>query len=184
LVSLCDDLVGLTGCFMEYVALSDGVYAATQTTFRLREFLEQLQERHAPRIADRRLSYAWTGPYPETQVCAHAELWGRVLDEFVDNALKFTPPGGRIDVDARLRSETCVIDVSDTGPGIPAELSATLFQPFQSMAPAGTPECARGYGLGLALCRRLADRLAGTVQVASTGWSGTTVRAEFPCRLP
>ncbi|MBL8304414.1 MAG: hypothetical protein JNM26_16815, partial [Ideonella sp.] len=111
------------------------------------------------------------------------ELFERAVANLVDNALKFCPAGAAITLDAR-RDEAArrvVVQVTDTGPGIPAadlpHLFDRFFQSRQSVAPA-TGE--GGKGLGLAIVKRIVELHRGELDVASTLGQGTTVTLSLP----
>ena len=89
-----------------------------------------------------------------------AELFARVLQNLVGNALKFTPQGGTVWVAAQPRDGRAVeIEVGDTGPGIAAELRPRLFQKFAAAGPG------HGTGLGLAFCRLAIEAHEGTLEL-------------------
>ncbi|MCM2257298.1 MAG: GAF domain-containing protein [Vicinamibacteria bacterium] len=89
-----------------------------------------------------------------------AELFARVLQNLVGNALKFTPQGGSVWVAARPRDGVGVeIEIGDTGPGIPADLRPRLFQKFAASGPG------HGTGLGLAFCRLAVEAHEGTLEL-------------------
>ncbi|HEY1189217.1 MAG TPA: HAMP domain-containing sensor histidine kinase, partial [Gemmata sp.] len=77
-------------------------------------------------------------------------------------------PGGRPAV---------VVEIADTGVGIPAELKAKVFEPFFT-----TKEEGKGTGLGLAICRRIVQQHHGTLEVESAVGTGTTIRITLPVR--
>ena len=116
----------------------------------------------------------------DVQVLADAEALSEILDNLVDNAVKYTPEGGTI----RLRwwddDGYCVIEVQDNGIGIPA---ADLPAPFLSDSTASIrPAHASlgGTGLGLAIVKHLVQAMHGTVSAASDPGKGST----FTIRLP
>jgi signal transduction histidine kinase len=98
----------------------------------------------------------------------------RVLDALLENALRHTPPGGTVTLSAAREGEVLRIAVADTGPGVPPELRAWLFEPFVTGRPEGT-------GLGLAIARELADAMGGRLFLAETG-PGATFVLELPWR--
>ena len=117
------------------------------------------------------------------ELAAHADLvvttvdplaMERVLVNLVSNALRHTPEGGRVDLDARVSDGHVVLTVSDTGEGISPEHLPHLFDRFYRVDDART-RSAGGVGLGLAICRTLVERMGGTILVNSTVGSGTIV---------
>ncbi len=102
-----------------------------------------------------------------------------VLRNLLSNAIKFTPRGGRITIQTSAEGETLQIRVADTGIGIPAEHLAGLFLIRRQSSMRGT-EGETGSGLGLALCRDLAEKNDGRVSVESTSPRGTIMLFELP----
>ena len=104
----------------------------------------------------------------------------RLLLNLLSNSFKFTPSGGTVIVEVRVLSRQVEIRVSDTGCGISAEKMETLFDRYRSMNyPDGTP---RGLGLGLPICRKIAQDHGGTLEVQSCEGEGTTVTATLENR--
>ena len=104
----------------------------------------------------------------------------QILSNLLSNAIKFTPPGGRIDLRAKLEQDGAItVTVADTGIGISEETLQHIFMPF-FQAEGGTTRKFEGTGLGLALSKRLADLLGGTLSIASKGDVGTTVSLSLP----
>ncbi|WP_170324107.1 ATP-binding protein [Cryptosporangium phraense] len=104
----------------------------------------------------------------------------RALLNVVGNALKFTPAGGSVRVSARAAgAERVVIEVADTGMGIPADDQDKLFQPFQRASNAVT-SAIQGTGLGLAITRSIVERHGGDVALASAVDQGTTLTLSLP----
>ena len=103
--------------------------------------------------------------------------WDRleqVLGNLVDNALRHTPPGGRVTLSARAESETSVsMSVADTGVGIPEEAIPHLFDRYYK---SDRPGAQGGTGLGLAIARELVRAQEGEIHVLSSQEVGTTFR--------
>jgi signal transduction histidine kinase len=123
---------------------------------------------------------------------ADAELIERVLQNLIDNAIKFTPTGGVVRVTAKVdtgppprvgkelgeRAEEhprLLVSVSDTGSGIPPEIQGQLFKKFITGAQEG-----RGNGLGLAFCKMVIEAHGGRIWVERTSESGTTFTFTLP----
>ncbi len=101
------------------------------------------------------------------------------LDNLVMNALKFTPPGGRVDVRTSLEGGVAVLEVADTGIGISEEDQQRLFQRF-FRAEGAILNAIEGTGLGLAIAKAIIDSHGGRLSVRSTAGLGTTFRMELP----
>ncbi len=114
------------------------------------------------------------------------ELLRMVLDNLVDNAMKFTGPGGAVTVRARQDGNRVVLEVSDTGCGIPESEQERVFERFYQVTPSrsGTGSLAdvpRGTGLGLAIVRHAVTAMGGSVGLESEPSRGTCVRVVLPC---
>ena len=117
---------------------------------------------------------------PAVLVDGDAERLRQVAWNLVANAIKFTLPGGRIDVRLYCDDTHAVLSVRDDGIGISGDFTPHVFEPFRQADPSVTREKA-GLGLGLAIVRHMVELHGGTVQVESAGKDkGTT----FTVRLP
>ncbi|HSP71797.1 MAG TPA: HAMP domain-containing sensor histidine kinase, partial [Gaiellaceae bacterium] len=103
----------------------------------------------------------------------------QLLDNLVSNALKFTPDGGRVRVRVGREGPSAVVEVSDTGIGIPPEERAHLFERFYR-APAAVERQIQGTGLGLHIAKAIVDAHGGRISVAPHEGPGTTFRVELP----
>jgi two-component system sensor histidine kinase KdpD len=100
----------------------------------------------------------------------------RVFSNLIENAVKFSPPGSQVRIDAMIEDETVTVRVSDSGRGIPDRDQARVFEPFFR----GTGTTGPGSGLGLAISRGFVEANGGTISVSSDpGW-GTTFAVSFP----
>lgn len=97
----------------------------------------------------------------------------------VDNAAKYTPEGGRVAVRSRRRRETIIIEVEDTGVGIPPEDLDSIFDRFYRSDASRSKETG-GFGLGLPIAKTIIDGAGGTIEVESELGAGT----RFTLRLP
>jgi two-component system OmpR family sensor kinase len=97
----------------------------------------------------------------------------------LDNAVKFSPPGGWVRIQVTSEGSVAMVAVSDSGPGVPEEEMPRLFERFYRGSAARSTEMP-GVGLGLAICRLLVDAQGGGISVASAPGGGATVRVRFP----
>jgi signal transduction histidine kinase len=115
-------------------------------------------------------------------VIGDAGRLAQMLDNLVSNAVKFTPPGGRVVVRTFADDEVAMIEVSDTGIGIPAAEQAQLFQRFFRTSNA-IAEAIPGTGLGLYITKAIAEAHSGWIEVES-GDDGTVFRILLPAVPP
>lgn len=101
----------------------------------------------------------------------------QALQNLLDNALKFTPSGGRVTVKVSADTAGAQLRVEDNGPGVPTELQHRLFEPFFQVP--GTAAQAQGSGLGLAIVHEVATAHGGAVTLDSTP-QGTTFVLHLP----
>lgn len=92
-----------------------------------------------------------------------ARLILQVLTNLIDNAVKYTPPGSEIAVRTLRRDGMVVVEVADTGPGIPDADKEKVFEMFYTSAES---DARRGMGLGLALCKSIVNAHGGTISVS------------------
>jgi two-component system sensor histidine kinase/response regulator len=107
----------------------------------------------------------------QQMVITDTDMLGVVLRNLVNNAIKFTHPGGKIRVAATSDRDICTLSVSDTGIGIDPEKMEHLFT-LKGEASFGTQN-EKGVGLGLILCKEYIEMQGGTIRVSSSG-AGTT----------
>ena len=105
----------------------------------------------------------------------------QVLHNLLDNAVKYTDSGGKVDLRVAVAGDRVRIDVADTGIGIPEEDRARVFERFFRVAKARTRDLG-GTGLGLAIVKHLVQAVGGDVFVESQEDKGTTVSVLLPAR--
>jgi len=103
----------------------------------------------------------------------------QALGNLLDNALRHTPSGGRVMIDAEGEDGLVVIQVSDTGEGFPAPFLPLAFEPF-SRADAARSRADGGTGLGLALVRAVVEAHGGTVEATNRPDGGASVTVRLP----
>ena len=104
-----------------------------------------------------------------------------LLSSLIDNAVRYTPPGGRIDVSIERQDGRFVVEVSNTGASLPMGAEARVFDRFFRAAPQET----EGTGLGLSIARRVAERHAFglTVENRADGEAGVVARVSIPAKV-
>ncbi len=121
--------------------------------------------------------------HPRPTVKGDAELMRRAIENIVRNALRFSASGQSVEVDvaADEAAGDFVLTVSDTGPGVPPESLAMMFEPFVRLHGAGAGQ---GYGLGLAIAHRTILAHGGTVKARNRAEGGLEVEVRLPFGPP
>ncbi len=114
---------------------------------------------------------------PEAEMEADPVRVGQALSNLMDNALKYTPQGGRVRIAAEREPGAMILTVSDNGPGVPeAEREAVWRRLYRGDA----SRSQRGFGLGLTLVRAVAEAHGGTASVDDAPGGGARFRLRFP----
>lgn len=109
----------------------------------------------------------------------------RVIENLLDNAIKFTPPGGKITLGSRLEDNCIIFSVQDTGSGIPDDQKQIMTHKFGQTTSEQTFETTLvepGFGLGLAFCKLATDAMQGRIWVNSEVGHGSTFYVAFPVK--
>src|SRR5262249_27247971 len=117
----------------------------------------------------------------ETLIMADEEAIREILDNLIDNAIKYTPEGGSVSVSCRLDGDgkTVAIEVADTGIGIPSEDLPRIFERFYRVDKARSRELG-GTGLGLSIVKHLVQSMGGQIAVKSRVGAGTRFTVQLP----
>jgi signal transduction histidine kinase len=143
-------------------------------TADLGRFLKETTEPHRELAAAKGVSVQ-AAPIPGTPAAPKFDIdqVRRALDNLILNAVQNTPPGGVVMVAAAERDGKLRFRVSDTGPGVPADVRERLFEPFATARADGT-------GLGLAIARDIARAHGGEARLVSNTSSGAVFEIELP----
>lgn len=118
---------------------------------------------------------------PMQLICADGPLFERVLINLLENAIKYAGPQAQIGIRSRLSDNMIDIEVWDNGSGIPAGQEAQIFEKFSR----GQKESAiPGIGLGLAICRAIAEVHGGTILAGNRDGGGASFHIRLPCEDP
>lgn len=146
--------------------------------------LAEVESRHRERAGRKSLGWSVTAGPDLPPVRANAYLLNLVLDNLIDNAIKFTSAGGHVSVSARVvrggdDAASVEIDVADDGCGIAVEEQERVFERFYQVERARSGH-ERGTGLGLSIVRQAVAAMAGSVRLHSAPGQGTTVTVTLP----
>jgi two-component system, OmpR family, sensor kinase len=113
---------------------------------------------------------------PGIYIQGNREALRTLVRNLVDNAVRYTPPGGTVQVRCRSAAQNAVLEVSDTGPGIAAEDRERVFDRFYRRAAAQEG----GTGLGLAIVKAIAERHGARIDLGEAPGGGLHVAVSFP----
>jgi two-component system phosphate regulon sensor histidine kinase PhoR len=176
-----DRLHALILDLLSLARIESGAEALEFQSVPVEEVVRESLERHRARADAKGVGVAAEPPdgTDAVAVWADEEALGTILDNLVDNAIKYTPAGGRVQVRWRPDDGSVGLEVEDTGVGIPDRDQPRVFERFYRVDKARARELG-GTGLGLSIVKHLAQEMRGTVGVRSTVGRGTT----FTVRLP
>lgn len=174
--SSAETFLSLIGDILDVARLDAGRVELADEPVDLPALVQGVTELLAPRAQGKGLEIAcFVSPDLPRTVRGDEDRLRQILLNLAGNAVKFTETGGVGVAVERGPADTVRISVSDTGPGIPADRAASIFEEFEQAGPADARD---GTGLGLAITRRLADRMGGTIALDSVVGAGSEFRFE------
>ena len=171
---LVDDLLDLS-------RIESGRYQPRREVVEVATLAREVWAGFQDRASSRGVSFAVEIPQDSDGALVHADpdALRQVLTNLMDNALRYTPQGGRITCRATARDEGVEIALEDTGTGIPREHLPRIFERFYRADSSRSRE-EGGTGLGLAIVKHLVEAHGGRVRAESEWGQGTTIAAWFP----
>ena len=143
------------------LAAAQSTSARVQTTLSVHELYRQVLEDLLPLAERKQIDIGVESP-EDVQVVFNAMDLLTLVKNLVDNAIRYTPPGGRIDLSVEKLPDAVLLQVKDTGPGIAAQEHMRVFDPFYRSL--GSDEA--GSGLGLSIVKAIADRTGARVALS------------------
>jgi len=172
-------LLSLINDILNFSRLEAGQVIYKLEPVSLANVIDNVVAMTAPQTAAKSLEFQGGTCAPELVARADASKLEQILVNLLSNAVKFTPPGGHVTIRCGADGDRVLVHVDDTGPGIPADRHAAIFEPFVQLD--RTLQNPReGVGLGLAISRDLARGMGGELSVASTVGRGSTFTLSLP----
>jgi two-component system phosphate regulon sensor histidine kinase PhoR len=171
---LVNDLVEFTRMQVRHTDLDRGPVLLSNT-------VNSICNRLNPLVADKNLTLT-THFQPDLPEIEGDQLrLEQVVSNLLANAIKFTPEGGEIALSVRSEDDEVVVEVTDSGIGIPSDHLAKIFEPFYQVSD-GPARLHGGMGLGLAICHHIVERHGGRMEVESMVGVGSTFRFALPAQ--
>jgi signal transduction histidine kinase len=169
-----EHLLHVVNDLLSYHKLVAGLFTFDLTDVSIDDTLAVVADLVAPLAAERHITLEIERIVSSTVVLADQERVRQILVNLAGNAIKFTEPGGVVWLRATMDGSAALVEVEDTGIGIPNDSLETIFHPFTQLKAEG------GAGLGLAISRDMARGMGGELSVTSTVGEGSC----FALRLP
>jgi signal transduction histidine kinase len=176
-----EHLLALVNMILDFAKLEGGPIELTMAEIAVEEMLLAAEALVAPQFAKKEITYSHRAGDPTVFVFADREKVQQIVVNLLANAMKFTPPGGAVDLEWLVENETLLVRIRDTGPGIPDDKVDQIFEPFVQLRPPESPPTG-GTGLGLPISRDLARAMGGDVQVSTMLGIGSVFTLSLPLR--
>jgi two-component system, cell cycle sensor histidine kinase DivJ len=174
-----EHLLSLVNTMLDMSKIEAGRFEVFVEAFPIGDVIDSCDAMLRLQAANRRITLTRRLARGPDEVVADRSAVQQILINLVGNAIKFTDPGGVVNVDAAIRDGRLQLVVSDTGIGIPADKLARIGEPFvQAQNELGRHY--EGTGLGLSLVKGLVDLHGGTLTIESTEGEGTVVTVDLP----
>ncbi len=185
LLEQVESLAGLVNSLLLLAEGDAGRLHRQGATARIDQVLERTVEMFTP-VAEQKGVTLHLDSLPHLTVVGEPARLRQVLSNLLDNALKFTPPGGRIDCslkpDSPLHPAWVELEVADTGPGVAEQSLEKVFDRFNRTDPAHLPMQPKiGSGLGLSICRAIVKAVGGSIRMENRPGGGARLLVKLPC---
>jgi signal transduction histidine kinase len=171
-----DRLLHVIETLLDISAAEGGALGLRRERLDLKALVERSADLYREVAEEKRISVSLDLPGP-VEIDADGVRLGQVVNNLLDNALKYTPEGGRVELAARAEAGQAVLTATDNGPGVPPGEREAI---FRRLYRSDSSRSQRGLGLGLSLVKAIVESHRGTVAVDAAPGGG----ARFTVRLP
>ena len=175
----CDRQSSLITRFQELVELDQIPAEELEMKQSLEDLVAGIISTYQPLAQEKGIQLGYTVPPGFSSVSCPAPWLRQIIINLINNSLKFTPSGGRVNVQAAKQDNSILITVTDTGIGIPAQDQGKIFNSFYRGKPHGN-ENEPGAGLGLTIVKEILRRCGGEIAVTSTIGKGSVFKVLIP----
>lgn len=177
-LSSSEKLSKLISQLFEYSKLEAQEITPKKEPFLIAELAQDVVVKYEMLAKEKDIKISLDSPEKVPLVYADVALVERVIQNLVDNALKFTPAGGEVSIQLAPKEKEVVVSISDTGPGIPQKDQAFIFERFHQTEK--VKEKSTGAGLGLAIAKKILDIHNSTIKVISRPNEGASFVFDLP----
>jgi len=178
-VAQLDQVLATFNALLRIARVESGAFRSAFTTVDLKPIVHDVCELYQAAAEEQQVTLQAKAP-ESVEVFGDRELLAQVLTNLVDNAVKYTPPGGVVRIELARTADLAQVRVADSGPGIPAEDRERVLQRFTRLDRARSQP---GNGLGLALVNAVTLQHHGRLTLSDNG-PGLVVTVELPALAP
>lgn len=178
-VEAAERLAYLINDLLDFSRMQAGLLELNIAPLAFAPVAQEVLAEFAPLARSKSLAIEEEIPESLPPVPADPDRLRQMLQHLLDNAIKFTPSGGTVGLRARAEDDALVVEVWDTGIGIPERALPHLFERFYQADSSNTRQYG-GTGLGLAMVKELAERQGGYVEAETCEGEGSTFRFRLP----
>jgi signal transduction histidine kinase len=168
-------MLSMVNAILDISRLESGRVVLAYRSVTFSSILNPVVDMQMPLIIENNIEIVKDIPADLPLVRVDAALIERVLQNLLNNAVKFTPKGGTVRIEAEEQENAVLVSVSDTGAGVPDSVHGRLFQKFST-----GDQAERGSGLGLAFCRMAIEAHRQRIWLADSSDQGTTFKFTLP----
>lgn len=176
----CDRQNAVIGGLLELLQLDISTQA---DTIYLDEFVPGIVSTYQPLASEKKIQLGYTIPASLPPIVFPASWLRQIVVQLLNNSLQFTPPQGKVSVQASLKRDKVELTIGDTGRGIDNQELPRIFDSFYRTKTATNDQNA-GVGLGLTIVRQLVEKSGGKISVTSKVNKGSTFRILLPVMPP
>ena len=159
-------LTKMTNNVLDLTKMENGQIEMHIRPFDINESIVSIALTFEQRVNEKKIKMNFQFLQEKLYVSADPDLIERVIYNLLDNAIKFTPEGGRITLETEVKNDTAEITVRDSGSGVPPEDREKIFDRFFTADRAHT--AGKGTGLGLSICKRIMDMHGQSIRLLDT----------------
>jgi NtrC-family two-component system sensor histidine kinase KinB len=176
-----EQLSALVDEFLDLTRIEAGQLRLQWARISLRDLVDRVAKSIAPACEQARVTLAVEHGEQPPSIAADAARLAMVVSNLLANAVKYTPPDGRVVVRTSAAGPTATIEVADSGPGIPAEYRERVFDRFFRVEHAsGASHTSAGAGIGLYIARQVIEAHGGTIRAGESALGGASFTVTIP----